>query len=359
MTIDDDTWWRRAVVYQVYIRSFADADGDGIGDISGIRSRLPYLERLGIDAIWITPWYASPMADGGYDVADYRDIDPLFGSLSDADALIAAAHEHGIRVLIDIVPNHTSERHPWFQAALASAPGSPERRRYLFRDGRGPDGSEPPNDWRSVFGGGAWTRVVDAGGVPGQWYVHLFAPEQPDLDWSNPEVRREFESIVRFWLDRGVDGFRIDVANSLIKDPTMPDIGPLVAGAPAPTPGQPPALGPRRGARGLSIVAGDRRRLHASARLRRRDPCREPRATGALPPPRRAAHGLQLRLSARALVAGLAPGGHRHHHRRPRPGRRPGDLGALEPRLPSTRDPVRAARDGAARCGAERTPAGR
>ena len=226
MTPDDDAWWRRAIVYEIYIRSFADADGDGVGDIAGIRSRLPYLQRLGVDAIWITPWYRSPMADGGYDVADYRDIDPLFGSLADADELIAAAHAHGIRVLIDIVPNHTSDRHPWFQAALASPPGSPERARYLFRDGRGPGGSEPPNDWRSVFGGPAWTRVVDADGVPGQWYVHLFAPEQPDLDWSNPEVRGEFESIVRFWLDRGVDGFRIDVADSLAKDPSLPDVGP-------------------------------------------------------------------------------------------------------------------------------------
>jgi alpha-glucosidase len=240
VTIGDDRWWRRAIVYQIYIRSFADADGDGIGDIAGIRSRLPYLQRLGVDAIWITPWYRSPMADGGYDVADYRDIDPLFGSLADADELIATAHEHGIRVLIDIVPNHTSERHPWFQAALTSPPGSPERARYLFRDGRGPGGVEPPNDWRSVFGGGAWTRVVDADGVPGQWYVHLFAPEQPDLDWSNQEVRDEFESIVRFWLDRGVDGFRIDVANSLAKDPVMPDIGPVVAGAPPPAPGNHP-----------------------------------------------------------------------------------------------------------------------
>jgi alpha-glucosidase len=237
---DDDSWWRRAIVYEIYIRSFADADGDGVGDIAGIRSRLPYLQRLSIDAIWITPWYRSPMADGGYDVADYRAIDPLFGSLADADELIEAAHAHGIRVLIDIVPNHTSEQHSWFQAALASPPGSPERARYLFRDGRGPGGVESPNDWRSVFGGQAWTRVTDADGVPGQWYVHLFAPEQPDLDWSNPEVRREFESILRFWLDRGVDGFRIDVANSLAKDPAMPDIGPVVAGAPPPAPGSHP-----------------------------------------------------------------------------------------------------------------------
>ncbi len=240
MTVEGDTWWRRAVVYQVYIRSFADADGDGIGDIAGIRSRLPYLQGLGVDAIWITPWYRSPMADGGYDVADYRDIDPLFGTLADADDLIASAHEHGIRVLVDIVPNHTSERHPWFQAALASPPGSPERARYLFRDGRGSGGVEPPNDWQSVFGGRAWTRVTEADGAPGQWYVHLFASQQPDLDWSNPDVREEFESIVRFWLDRGVDGFRIDVANSLAKDPAMPDVGSVVAGAPPRAPGSHP-----------------------------------------------------------------------------------------------------------------------
>lgn len=240
MTADDDSWWRRAIVYQIYIRSFADADGDGTGDIAGIRSRLPYLQRLGVDAIWITPWYPSPMADGGYDVADYRDIDPLFGSLADADDLIEAAHAHGIRVMIDIVPNHTSERHPWFQAALASPAGSAERGRYLFRDGRGPGGSKAPNDWRSVFGGPAWTRAIGADGAPGQWYVHLFAPEQPDLDWSNQEVQREFESILRFWLDRGVDGLRIDVADSLAKDPSLPDVGPALGAAAQSEPGTHP-----------------------------------------------------------------------------------------------------------------------
>ncbi len=241
MTTDDPAWWRRAIVYQIYIRSFADSDGDGIGDIAGIRSRLPYFQELGVDAIWITPWYRSPMADGGYDVADYRAIDPLFGSLATADELVESAHAHGIRVMIDIVPNHTSDRHPWFQAALANPPGSRERGRYLFRDGRGPRGEEPPNDWRSVFGGPAWTRVVDPDGVPGQWYVHLFAPEQPDLDWSDPGVRQEFESIIRFWLDRGVDGFRVDVAHSLVKDALLPDVGPVPrAGAPPVPPGSHP-----------------------------------------------------------------------------------------------------------------------
>ncbi len=213
-------WWRDAVIYQIYIRSFADGDGDGVGDLSGIASRLPYLRDLGIDAIWITPFYPSPMADGGYDVADYRDIDPLFGKLADAQALIARAHELGLRLLVDLVPNHTSFRHVWFQAALEAAPGSPERRRYVFQDGRGPDGAQPPTDWASVFGGTAWTRVPD-----GQWYLHLFAPEQPDLNWDNREVHEEFLSVLAFWLDRGVDGFRIDVAHGLVKDQAFPDLG--------------------------------------------------------------------------------------------------------------------------------------
>ena len=217
----DVAWWRTAVIYQVYIRSFADGDGDGIGDLAGIRSRLPYLRDLGVDAIWITPFYPSPMADGGYDVADYRDIEPIFGTLADADALIGEAHDLGLRVVIDIVPNHSSDQHPWFQAALAASPGSPERARYLFREGRGANGELPPTDWQSTFGGPAWQRVPD-----GQWYLHLFAPEQPDFDWENPEVVAEFEDILGFWLDRGVDGFRIDVANSLKKDQTFPDVGP-------------------------------------------------------------------------------------------------------------------------------------
>lgn len=233
-------WWRDAVVYQLYIRSFADGDGDGVGDIAGIRTRMPYLRDLGVDAVWINPWFPSPMADGGYDVADYRDIDPLFGTLADADALIAEAHELGIRVLLDIVPNHTSDRHPWFVEAIAAGPGSHERLRYLFRDGRGPDGTRPPTDWESVFGGPAWTRVVEPDGQPGQWYLHLFAPEQPDLDWSHPEVRAEFESILRFWFERGADGFRIDVAHGLVKDPAFPDLGPRLrsprAGDPRPHP---------------------------------------------------------------------------------------------------------------------------
>ena len=210
-------WWRDAVIYQVYIRSFADADGDGIGDIDGVRLRLPYLRALGVDALWLNPWYRSPMVDGGYDVADYRDIDPSFGTLAGAEELIADCHHHGLRVLVDLVPNHTSDQHAWFREAVSAGPGSAERARYWFRPGRG---DAPPNDWHSSFGGSAWTQLPD-----GEWYLHLFAPEQPDLNWDNPEVLAEFDSILRFWLDRGVDGFRIDVAHGLAKDASLPDIG--------------------------------------------------------------------------------------------------------------------------------------
>ncbi|MGW6618911.1 alpha-amylase family glycosyl hydrolase [Streptomyces erythrochromogenes] len=218
VTTASGDWWRDAVIYQVYVRSFADSDGDGIGDLRGVRSRLPHLARLGVDAVWLTPFYVSPQADGGYDVADYRAVDPLFGDLADADELVRAAHELGLRVIVDVVPNHTSEQHPWFRAALAGEPGA--RERYLFRRGRGADGSLPPNDWESIFGGPAWTRVAD-----GEWYLHLFAPEQPDLDWTHPEVTAEFDSVLRFWLDLGVDGFRIDVAHGMVKADGLPDIG--------------------------------------------------------------------------------------------------------------------------------------
>jgi len=213
-------WWRSAVVYQVYVRSFADSDGDGTGDLRGLRSRLPYLRDLGVDALWLTPFYRSPMVDGGYDVADYRDVDPMFGTLADFDAMTTDAHAYGMRVIVDLVPNHTSSAHEWFRAALAAGPGSPERERYIFRDGKGPDGAEPPNDWESIFGGAGWTRVPD-----GQWYLHIFDPEQPDLNWELPEVRAEFEDILRFWLDRGVDGFRVDVAHGLVKAEGLPDVG--------------------------------------------------------------------------------------------------------------------------------------
>jgi alpha-glucosidase len=208
----------------VYLRSFADSDGDGVGDLGGLRRRLPHLADLGVDALWITPWYPSPMADGGYDVADYGDIDPRFGTLADADALLAEAHALGLRVIIDLVANHTSEQHPWFVAALAAGPGSPERDRYFFRDGRA-GGAEPPNDWISAFGGQAWTRVREPDGQPGQWYLHLFAPQQPDLDWEHPGVREDFDAILRFWFDRGIDGIRVDAAPAMAKVSGLPDAG--------------------------------------------------------------------------------------------------------------------------------------
>ncbi len=213
-------------MYQIYPRSFADGSGDGIGDLPGITSRLGALAELGVDAIWLSPFFTSPQADAGYDVADYRGVDPLFGTLSDFDALLARAHELGLKVIIDLVPNHSSDEHPWFQAALAAAPGSAERARYLFRDGKGPDGAQPPNNWTSIFGGIGWTRVTEADGRPGQWYLHMFDPKQPDWNWSNAEVRAEFRSVLRFWLDRGVDGFRVDVANSLVKKDDLPDYDP-------------------------------------------------------------------------------------------------------------------------------------
>ncbi|MEU1334819.1 glycoside hydrolase family 13 protein [Streptomyces sp. NPDC005865] len=213
-------WWRGAVIYQVYPRSFADSNGDGMGDLAGIRSRLPHLRDLGVDAVWLSPFYASPQADAGYDVADYRAIDPMFGSLLDADAVIRDAHALGLRIIVDLVPNHSSDRHDWFRRALAEGPGSPLRERYHFRPGKGADGELPPNDWESIFGGPAWTRVPD-----GDWYLHLFAPEQPDFNWEHPAVRDEFRSILRFWLDMGVDGFRVDVAHGLVKAAGLPDIG--------------------------------------------------------------------------------------------------------------------------------------
>jgi alpha-glucosidase len=218
------SWWRHAVFYQVYVRSFADSDADGVGDLAGIRAKMPHLSELGVDALWINPFYRSPMADHGYDVADPRDVDPQFGTLADFDALIEDAHAAGIKVTIDLVPNHTSDQHPWFQAALKAKPGSRERLRYIFRDGKGPDGAEPPNNWPSVFGGPAWRRVIEPDGTPGQWYLHLFAPEQPDLNWDDPDVQADLEQTLRFWLDRGADGFRIDVAHGMAKPAGLPDI---------------------------------------------------------------------------------------------------------------------------------------
>lgn len=218
-----DRWWTDAVFYQIYPRSFFDASGDGVGDLGGVRDRLGYLELLGVDAVWLSPVMRSPMADHGYDVSDPRDIDPLFGDLAVMDALIEEAHARRIKVTMDLVPNHTSERHPWFAAALDAPPGSPERARYIFRDGRGPGGDEPPNNWPSIFGGPAWTRVAEPDGSPGQWYLHIFAREQPDLNWENPEVVEDLHTTLRFWLERGVDGFRIDVAHGMAKPDGLPD----------------------------------------------------------------------------------------------------------------------------------------
>ncbi|MEY9875015.1 alpha-glucosidase [Streptacidiphilus sp. MAP12-33] len=227
------SWWDSAVVYQIYPRSFADGNGDGIGDLAGFRARLPYLAELGVDAVWFTPWYPSPLADGGYDVADYRDVDPRIGTLAEAEALVAEAHRVGLRVLLDLVPNHTSIDHPAFRAALAGGPGAPERELFHFRPGRGASGELPPNNWRSCFQGSAWTRVTEPDGTPGEWYLHLFDSGQPDWNWEHPAVRADFEETLRFWFDRGVDGFRIDVADLLGKADGLPDAD---AWAPGPKP---------------------------------------------------------------------------------------------------------------------------
>ena len=216
-------WWRDAVIYEVYLRSFADSDGDGNGDLGGLRDHLNYLADLGVDALWIAPWYPSPFADGGYDVSDYRDIHPMFGTLADADAVLDEAHRLGIRLIIDLVVNHTSDRHPWFRRALSARPGSPDRDRYFFRDGRGAGGESPPNNWISAFGGSAWTRITEPDGTPGQWYLHLFAPEQPDLNLRNAGVVEDIDDVLRFWFDRGVDGVRIDAAPALAKAEGLPD----------------------------------------------------------------------------------------------------------------------------------------
>lgn len=217
-------WWRDAVVYQIYPRSFADSDGDGLGDLPGIRSRLPYLAQLGVDAIWLSPFYPSPLLDGGYDVIDPRDVDPRLGTVDDLRGIVADSHELGLRVFVDVVPNHFSWEHPWFKAALATAPGSPEWDRFHAVRGKGPDGELPPNNWHSAFGGPAWTPIP---GHAGWWYLHLFDTSQPDLNWANREIHEDFQRTLRFWFDLGVDGFRIDVAHSLVKAEGLPD-GPVV-----------------------------------------------------------------------------------------------------------------------------------
>jgi alpha-glucosidase len=222
----DANWWRQASVYQIYPRSFADSNGDGIGDLRGITDRVPYLEELGIDAVWLSPFYPSALADGGYDVDDYRDVDPSIGTLADFDEMASALHAAGIRIIADVVPNHTSNRHEWFKEAVASPKGSPARDRYIFQDGQGENGELPPNEWTSLFGGSAWERITEPDGTPGQWYFHLFAKEQPDLNWDNPEVHEDFLKTLRFWSDRGVDGFRVDVAHGLKKDMDAAQNGP-------------------------------------------------------------------------------------------------------------------------------------
>ena len=274
-------WWRDAVFYQVYVPSFTDSDGDGIGDLQGIRSRLGYLELLGVDALWLSPIYPSPMVDNGYDITDHRGVDPVWGDLDAVDDLIADAHAHGIRVTVDLVPNHTSDQHPWFRAALASPTGSPERARYHFRPGQGSDGAEPPNGWRSVFGGSAWTREPAGDAGPGEWYLHLFSPAQPDLNWTNLEVWADLDKTLRFWLDRGVDGFRIDVAHGMCKK--LDDAGRARRRR------RRPAVRPGRRARRAPDDPRDTRPLpgaggHRRARGAQRRPVRALRAVGRAAP---------------------------------------------------------------------------
>ena len=227
---DPRPWWMDAVVYQIYMRSFGDANADGVGDLAGIVERLDHLVALSVDAIWLTPCYPSPQLDHGYDVADYFEIDPMFGDLAAFDRLVGAARERGIKVLMDVVPNHCSSEHAWFQAALRSSPGSHERSRFFFRDGRGEHGELPPNNWKAVFGGPAWTRVAEPDGSPGQWYLHTFTPWQPDFDWSSPDVIEMFDAMLEFWFYRGVEGFRVDAVTVAGKAPGLPDAPPVAAG---------------------------------------------------------------------------------------------------------------------------------
>ena len=304
-------WWEEAVVYEVYPRSFADADGNGVGDLPGLRSRLPYLADLGVDAIWLTPFYPSPLVDGGYDVSDYRAVDPLLGTLADFDALIKDGEAHQTRVIVDLVPNHCSSAHPLFQAALAAAPGSRERARFIFRDGRGPRRRTAAEQLEVVFGGLAWTRVTEADGRPGQWYLHLFDTGQPDWNWRNPDVPALFEQVIRFWLDRGAAGLRVDVAHGIFKDPDLPD-------DPDPDhlyqPGE-RALGlppPARAAAALPVLAGHPGllpggRVPRSADRGRRGLGRHAGHPAALPGVRRPASGLQLRADRGQLGRGRVP----------------------------------------------------
>jgi alpha-glucosidase len=216
-------WWRNASLYQLYVRSFADSNGDGIGDLAGITERLPYIASLGVDAIWLNPCFPSPQRDHGYDVSDYFTIEPDYGDLNDFDAFVASAHQHGLKVLLDVVPNHCSRDHQWFLDALGAGPGSPERARFWFRPGKGVGGNEPPNNWKAIFGGSAWTRITEPNGSPGEWYLGVFTPDQPDWNFSDPSVEDHFERMLTFWFDRGVDGFRADAVIYLGKVDGLPD----------------------------------------------------------------------------------------------------------------------------------------
>ena len=276
-------WWRSAVIYQVYPRSFRDLNGDGVGDLAGITAELPKLAELDIDAVWLSPFYRSPQRDAGYDVSDYCEVDPLFGTLADFDAMMAEATRLGLRMIVDLVPNHCSDQHAAFQAALAAPAGSPERDMFIFRDGRGQYGEEPPNNWESHFGGPAWTRIAEPDGTPGQWYLHLFDTSQPDFNWDNDAVHEEFERVLRFWLDRGVAGFRVDVAHALVKAPGLPGMGrprrrQQLRRLPRP---RRPDVRPARPARHLPQMAADPRRIRPGPHPVRRS------ERGSAPPPGR------------------------------------------------------------------------
>jgi alpha-glucosidase len=329
-------WWRTAVIYQIYPRSFSDSSGDGVGDLPGITSRLDDLRDLGVDALWLSPFQRSPQKDAGYDVSDYCDVDPLFGTLADFDEMLAQAHARGIRLIVDLVPNHSSDQHEWFQQALAAAPGSAERARYMFRDGQGVEGELPPNNWESVFGGPAWTRVVEADGTAGQWYLHLFDSSQPDFDWSNEEVREEFRRVLRFWLDRGVDGFRVDVAHGLVKAEGLPDYTPDPETG---SMGGEEANVPYWGQDGVHEVYRDWHDLLAEY-----DGDRALCAEAWLPTPektalwvRRDAPGFQLRVPRDGVGCRGSALRDRRVDRRLRRGRRSEHLGALEPRRGAAR----------------------
>lgn len=319
-----DAWWRTAVVYQVYVRSFRGSTGNGMGDLGGVLERLPYLRRLGVDAVWLSPFYPSPQHDHGYDVVDYHDVDPRFGDLDLMRRIIDRAHALGLRLVVDIVSNHCSIEHPWFRAALAAEPGSPERALFHFADGRGPDGAEPPNNWRSIFGGSSWVRTTAADGTPGgQWYLHSFAPEQADFNWADPRVGDYFDSVLRFWLDLGVDGFRIDVVHGLHKQRGLPDDPRAALDE---TTGDP-----------VNAAAWNRPEVHDVWRDRRPRPA----PTRPLPAARRTPPELVLRVPAHRLGRGGLPRRHR-----PRPGRDHrlrlgGELGPQQPRHAARRDPVR------------------